>query len=215
MNDKILKARKLYLDIETIPAAKSDELKLKDIYESKKRKYELRGATYSKKFRDFILETNVSGSFGQIFCISYAIDDKPAQCLSGNEREILEKFWEIAKDIDLLIGHNVIDFDLKFIYQRSIILQIKPTVEIPTKRYCNFPVFDTLREWQRWSPGLGFDSLDALAKALDIPSSKEDGLDGSLVSKYYYENRHEEIITYCKKDVEVTRKVFKKMNFIK
>ena len=206
--------KKMFLDIETIPAAGSDLVKLKDIYESKKKKYSLKGAKYSKKFQDFFEETNFSGSFGQILCLAYAINDEETQILTGKEVNILKNFWDIAKDVHIFIGHNVMDFDLRFIYQRSVVLQTKPTKELSFARYRSNPIFDTLREWQHWGGGNGFDSLDALAKALDLPTSKQ-GIDGSQVYNFYQAGKLEEIYKYCKADVDLTRKVYKRMTFEK
>ena len=107
------------------------------------------------------------------------------------------------------------DFDLRFIYQRSIILQIKPTKELSFARYRNYPIYDTLREWQKWHMSSnGYDSLDALAQAMDIPSPK-DNIDGSQVYAYYQAGKLKEIYEYCKRDVDTTRRVYKKMIFEK
>lgn len=207
--------RKMFLDIETIPAAGSDLPKLKDLYDKKKKKYEFSGQKYTKKFKDFVESTNFSGTFGQILCLCYAINDDEVKCLSGKEINILRDFWNLAQDVDIFVGHNVMDFDLRFIYQRSIIMGIKPTKELSFARYRNYPIFDTLREWQKWNMSSnGYDSLDALAQAMDIPSPKE-GIDGSQVYKFYQMGKTQEICDYCMRDVETTRKVYKKMTFEK
>jgi predicted PolB exonuclease-like 3'-5' exonuclease len=204
--------KKLYLDIETIPAGGNNLSKLKELYESKKKKYEDIGLKFSKKFTEFVSQTNFSGSFGRILCIAYAINDDEVEILTGSEEKILENFWHIAKDADLFIGHNVMDFDLRIIYQRSMVYCVKPSRDLSFARYRNNPIFDTLREWQKWGGNGGYDSLDALAKAFDMPSSK-DGIDGSLVYKFYQENKLDEIYKYCKADVVLTRKVYKRISF--
>lgn len=207
--------KKMFLDIETIPAAGSDLPKLKDLYDKKKKKYEMNGQKYTKKFKDFVEITNFSGTFGQILCLCYAINDEEVQCLSGKEVNILREFWKLAQDTDVFIGHNVMDFDLRFIYQRSIILGMKPTKDLSFARYRSYPIFDTLREWQKWNMGSsGYDSLDALAQAMDIPSPKE-GIDGSQVYKFYQDGKTKEIYEYCKRDVETTRLVYKRIVFEK
>jgi len=206
--------KKMFLDIETIPAGGNNLEKLKDIFESKKKKYEEANLKFGKKFTDFVSQTNFSGSFGRILCIGYAIDNEEVDILTGPEEKMLEEFWRLAKNTDLFIGHNVMDFDLRFIYQRSIIHQVQPTRDLSFARYRNNPIYDTLREWQKWGGGNGYDSLDALAKALDLPSSKQ-GIDGSQVYKFYQMGKLEEIYIYCKADVALTRKIYKKMTFSK
>jgi predicted PolB exonuclease-like 3'-5' exonuclease len=108
------------------------------------------------------------------------------------------------------VGHNILDFDLRFIYQRSIIKQIKPSREIPFARFRNAPIFDTMQEWSKW--GREHISLDLLSRALGIPSPKE-GLDGSKVYPYYCAGRLPEICDYCKRDVETVRQVYRRLTF--
>lgn len=189
--------------------ASGDKLELlKDFYEDSRRR--------SKKdekgsFDDYFKMTSLSGEFGRIFCIGYAIDDNPVECIWGEEKEILTKFWEIAKDKDLFIGHNIIDFDLKFIYKRSIILGIKPSRNLSFARYRSEPIFDTMKEWEKWS--MGAISLHRLSLLLGIASPKDRGIDGSKVYDYFLKGKSDEIVEYCKRDIEATRAVYKKITF--
>jgi hypothetical protein len=200
--------KKLFLDIETLPAEEAKHSVLKTIYDDKKAK----GKKIDESFESYIIQTSLDGSFGRIFCIGVAVDDEPVNCLTEGEAEILKNFWEMAKDADLFVGHNIFDFDLRFIYQRSIILGIKPTRDLSFQRYKNNPVYDTMYEWSKWNM-MDKISLDKLAKALGLKSSKEDGMKGSLVYDYFKTGKHQEIYNYCKADVEVTRAIYKKMNF--
>ena len=54
------------------------------------------------------------------------------------------------------------------------------------------------------------DSLSAVAATFGLPTPK-DALDVSQVSDAFYENRLDEIVTYCQKDVETTIRLFRKM----
>ncbi len=200
--------KKLFLDIETLPAGEEHHKILKDIYEHKK----ANGKKTADSFDSFLAQTNFDGSFGRIFCISAAINDGPAECLNGEEKDILADFWELAKDADLFLGHNIFDFDLRFIYQRSIILGVRPTRDLSFARYRNNPIYDTMYEWSKWNMQDKI-SLDKLAKALGLVSSKDKGINGSMVCDYYKKGRYQEIYDYCNADVEVTRSVYKKMTF--
>ena len=119
---------KLFLDIETLPAPGDKMDLIKSFWEDSRRKNslskELKGVN---DFDTFFRNTSFQGEFGRILCIGYAVDDQPAECLFGDEKELLRKFWAIAKDATLFVGHNVMDFDLRFIYKRSVILGIRPT----------------------------------------------------------------------------------------
>ena len=108
------------------------------------------------------------------------------------------------------IGHNVMDFDLRFIYQRSIIHRVKPAYELNFARYRNYPIYDTMKEWVKWSNSAV--GLEKIALALGIPTPK-DGIDGSQVYEFYKQGKANDILEYCKRDVEATRSVFKRMNF--
>lgn len=201
---------KLFLDIETLPAAGKDLAIIKELYLEQKKKSGKNKeiSTFDSYFRG----TSFSGEFGRIFCIGYAIDDRPVECLSGDEKGILEKFWKIAEIADLFIGHNIIEFDLRFIYKRSIIHNIRPSQNLNFARYRSSPIFDTMKEWEKW--GSQGASLHRLSLALGFESSKSEGIDGSLVYDFFLAGKTDEICRYCKRDVEVTRKIYDKMNFI-
>jgi 3'-5' exonuclease len=196
---------KLFLDIETIPAHEDSHEVLREIYKKKK-------SIFEKDFEKYLLQTSFDGGFGRIACISYAIDGETVKTLSGDERKILRDFWEIAKSIDLFVGFNVIDFDLRFIYQRSVVLGIKPTIELSFARYRNNPIYDIMHEWKKWNMSSSI-SLDTLSKILNLPTSKGGAIEGKDVAKAFSDGRIKEICEYCEKDVELTRKIYKKMIF--
>jgi len=210
---------KLFLDIETLPAAEKDQKTLKMLFDKKHDEFD------QEKFDEFLSKTSFDGAFGQILCIGYAVDDDPVQHFynENNEKKTLEQFWDLVQALSieprnqqypdyglLFVGHNVMDFDLRFIYQRSIILGVKPAYEISFARYRNYPIFDTMKEWMKWAnSGVG---LEYLALALGIPSPK-DGIDGSQVAEFHRNGKDKEICEYCQRDVATTRDVYRKMVF--
>jgi DNA polymerase elongation subunit (family B) len=199
--------RKLFFDIETIPAEDDKHEVLRGIHAKKKE-----DGKKVKEEEEFIADTSFNGAFGRIACLSYAIDDEPVKTFCGDERKILEDFWELAKQVDLFVGFNVMDFDLRFIYQRSMILGIRPSKELSFARYQKFPIYDVLCEWVKWAyPKKG--TLHELAIAFGFPSSKEGEIEGKDVAQAFKDGRIKEISEYCEKDVEVTRKIYKRMVF--
>ena len=202
---------RLFFDIETVPAPKEQHALLRDIYAGKKKKAARRGKPFEETFDEYAAKTGLSGEFGRIVALAYAIDAGPVEVLWGDEREIVQDFWKVAKPVTQFIGHNVMEFDLPFVIKRSRVLGIKPTQVINFARYRQVPIFDTMKEWDLWSYNRQ-SSLDVLAKALDLPTSK-DLMDGSEVDAYYRAGRIQEICDYCKRDVELTRDVYKKMTF--
>ena len=164
---------------------------------------------------EILKKLSLSAMTAKIICLAYAIDppgDAPVQVLRGEEPEIIRNFWKLALDCHLFVGHNILDFDLRFLYQRSVIHQIKPSREIQFARFRNNPIYDTMQEWSKW--GREHASLDNLSKALDIPSPKEN-LDGSKVYPYYRAGKLDEICEYCKRDVESVRQVYRRLTFTK
>lgn len=164
---------------------------------------------------ELLKKLSLSATTAKIICLAYAIDppaDSPINVLEGEEMAIIRNFWKLAMDANLFVGHNVLDFDLRFIWQRSIIHQIKPPRDIPFTRFRNNPIFDTMQEWSRW--GREHVSLDNLAKALGVPSPKE-SLDGSKVYPYYRDGKLTEIYEYCKRDVDTVRQVYRWLSFTK
>jgi len=161
----------------------------------------------------YIKRLSLSALTARVLCIGYALEpppDAPVEILSGEEAVILKEFWGLVERADLYVGHNVLDFDLKFIVQRSTINRVKPSREIPFARFRNAPVFDTMQEWTRWGrEGAG---LEALALALGLASPK-DGMDGSQVYPAFVEGRAQAIYDYCRGDVDTVRRVFRRLRF--
>ena len=95
--------KRMYLDIETLPAEEGNKNILLDLY---KRKVD-RGNKNLGSFEEFVESTGLDGSFGRICCVSYAIDEAATLSLSGDEKEIVEGFWKAAGDVNLYIGFNL------------------------------------------------------------------------------------------------------------
>ncbi|HXV49535.1 MAG TPA: ribonuclease H-like domain-containing protein [Candidatus Binatia bacterium] len=191
----------LYFDIETVPTDQS----LKE--------HGLLEAQIQIDEAEIIKKLSLSAATAKILCLGYAIEPSltnAVDVLEGEETDIIKNFWKLAAECNLFVGHNILDFDLRFIYQRSVIHQIKPSRDIPFSRFRNAPIYDTMHEWSKW--GREHTSLDALAKALGIPSPKEN-LDGSKVYPYYRAGRLGEIIAYCKRDVDSVRQIYHRLTF--
>ena len=192
-----------FLDIETVPTDRSLE------------ENGLLEAQMQLNEPDLIKKLSLSAATAKVVCLCYAIEppaDSPVQVLDGEETEIIKNFWKLALECNLFVGHNILDFDLRFLYQRSIIHQIKPSRDLPFARFRNAPIFDTMHEWSKW--GREHASLDMLSRALSIPSPKET-LDGSKVYPYYRAGKLAEIIDYCKCDVASVRQVYRRLTFSK
>lgn len=134
----------------------------------------------------------------------------------GNEQEetdALKEFLALMSDFDpqcdLLVGHNLINFDLPFIFQRCLAnnIVVKPFVDL--SEFNVQGVYDTMRGW--WLGGRNRVALDDVAWALGLESSKTSAVEGSKVFELYQAGKLAEIREYNLNDVRVTRKVYERM----
>lgn len=130
-----------------------------------------------------------------------------------DEKKALLRFLQYMKRFDIemdeLVGHNIIGFDLPFIFQRCLVncISAKPLVDL--REFNVRGVFDTMHHW--WLGAKRFVSLDDIAWALGIESSKTETVEGSKVFDLYQAGRLAEIREYNLNDVRVTRKVYERM----
>jgi hypothetical protein len=140
----------------------------------------------------------------------FGIDEDGAE---QDEKKSLLAFLDYMKrfdsDTDELVGHNILGFDLPFIFQRCLVhcVSARPLVDLGEYRVRG--VFDTMHAW--WLGAKRFVSLDDIAWALGIESSKTATAEGSKVFELYQAGKLEEIREYNLNDVRVTRKVYERM----
>ena len=163
-------------------------------------------------------KTALNGTTGEIICIGWALNDELPQSLirgvGESEAHLLQSFYSLIDkgQVWQIIGHNVLAFDARFLFHRSVINRVEPSFNLrQDERYSSGKVFDTMLAWAGWGNRI---SLKNLCAALDIPV-KSDGLDGSKVYDYWTAGRLEEIADYCREDVEATRECWRRMCFFK
>ena len=92
-----------------------------------------------------------------------------------DEKKSLLAFLQYMKgfdpDNDELVGHNLISFDLPFIFQRCLVHASPPSRSWTLREYNVRGVFDTMRHWWLGDRRARV-SLDDIAWALGIESSK-------------------------------------------
>jgi len=122
---------------------------------------------------------------------------------------LLEFLRDFDCDTDEIVGHNLIGFDLPFIFQRCLVngIAARPLVDLGEYRVRG--VFDTMHAW--WLGAKRNVSLDDIAWALGIESSKTATAEGSKVFDLYQAGKLAEIREYNLNDVRVTRKVYERM----
>ena len=206
---------KVVLDIETVQAPKEEWAKLAGA-DLVREKDILNAGDAEQQDKDYE-RSSFDGTFSRIICIgaiffSDAMEPQAAIAWYGSgEKELLTRFWDYMGKARpaLFITHNGLGFDLPFIKKRSIINQVRPTMEINLARYRTEPVYDTQAVWSNWE-SRGWVKLDVLARALGVETKSGSG---KQVAEMWHAGRGKEIAEYCLQDCYVTYACYSKMTF--
>ena len=184
----------LFLDIETSPLEIKDDYVIRYLMDKKL--------------------TNASRSLNPIYSKIILMGLKynnEIKLIHGEEKEILNEFWNFIKDKDLtMVTHNGYKFDIPFIIIRSILNNVKITKEINTNPYSMIRSnhIDTM---MIFSQNVFTNSgLRILAK-LNKVEFDDDKVLGRDIEKFYNEGKLEEIKMHCKNDIEILEKLFNKI----
>lgn len=218
----------IFFDIETIPSQLPgilDEFKAAVTAPAKYSKPESI-AEWLKENRDSEaeaawLKTSFDGGVGQVVCIGWAVGEGDAQSVfdphwngssAGEKVTILHFFSQLeAIGRSVLVGHNVIGFDLPFIWKRCMVLGIKPPSWFPRNpsKYSSEMVRDTMLLWDQEQRSGG--SMDRICRLMGIPGKGD--ISGADVWPMVKAGDIEAVAEYCRGDVERTRAMFKRMTF--
>src|SRR5262245_12752883 len=124
-------------------------------------------------------------------------------------RDFLKLMSDFDPECDLIVGHNLVNFDLPFIFQRCLVnnIAVKPFIDLSEFRVRG--VYDTMREW--WLGSRNRVALDDLAWALGIESSKTSEVEGSRVFELYQAGKLAQIREYNLNEVRVARKCYERL----
>lgn len=168
-------------------------------------------------------KTSFDGGLGHICVIGVAIDDSEPVSIfradwQAGEADTLREFFAMVDAQcnkhpnvrPVFIGHNLIEFDLRFIYQRAVVLGVHPSRHIPfnARPWGDSSVFDTMTAW---AGARNTVSLDKLGRVLGLGGKGD--MDGSMVWDAVNEGRIDEVAAYCKNDIEITRAAYRRMTF--
>lgn len=185
----------------------------------------IRQEAISEAEREFRAQS-FDGGAGQIAVVSVAIDDRAPVVFCEEdyasedaERKILEELYAFlgmvydeGKGVPLcFVGHNIVGFDLRFMFQRSVVLGVQPHPAIPfkAKPWEDNKVFDTMIGWTCDIRGKA--SMNKVCEALGIQGKGD--IDGSQVWDYVRSGKIKEVAKYCAGDVERTRAIHKRLTF--
>lgn len=127
----------------------------------------------------------------------------------GDERFILENFWQQVKRFGTVITFNGRGFDAPFIIMRSVILGIKITKDLMPNRFSPDAHYDLQDQLTFYGATKRF-SLDMYSRIFGIPTPKDGGIEGKEVSQAFRDGRYVEIAKYNGRDIVATALVYQK-----
>ncbi|HJZ67270.1 MAG TPA: ribonuclease H-like domain-containing protein [Blastocatellia bacterium] len=237
-NAEPLWPRAFTIDIETIPLPAFREraaLRLKRSIargriseEQQQRYFEDQAAEEDRAYRS----GSLAATSGRVLSIAVHIGSIPDSKIEGfeqresehvfgidsdgqeeSEQQALTAFLSLMRsfdaDIDEIVGHNVIGFDLPFIFQRCLVNDIRFRPFVNLGEFNVRGVYDTMHHW--WLGAKNRVALDDIAWALGIESSKSDEVEGSRVFELYEAGKLGAIREYNFNDVRVTRQVYERL----
>lgn len=222
----------IYLDIETIPAqdpAVRAEIEASMEPPGNISKPETIAAWHAEKKPDLVEQawrrTALDGSRGHVAVIGYAVDDSAPTTFyredwqaADAERDVLGRFFSdlaVAYQPNagvtrpVFVGHNVTGFDLRFLFQRAVILGVRPPMFVPFHaKPWDEGVFDTMTQFAGIKNTI---SADRLSRALGMEGKGD--MDGSKVWEAVREGRIADVAAYCGRDVEAARAFHRRLTF--
>lgn len=219
----------IFIDIETIPTSRADiqarcvgDITPPGNYKKPETIAQWWASEGDAKKSEAIARTALNGTWGEVICIGIAINDDPVEVLDRaiTEADLLNRFGLIldskCKKVNVSdmwtvsatwIGHNITDFDLRFLWQRSKLLGVTLPFRLPMDRY-DRRVFDTMVAWSGYKDRVSQRDLE-LAFGIDRCDPLPNG--GADVYGAYQEGRIEDIKAHCRADIENLRKLYRRM----
>lgn len=222
----------IFIDIETLPTSRKDiqERATADVappanYKKPETIQEWWDREGAAKKQEAIAATALDGTWGEVLCIGFAVNDEQVLVVDRAETEAdcLDSFWRVLDQHCLrqmtatadwwshstFIGHNLQDFDLRFLWQRSRILKVNPGFALPLGKpnYNRGPfVYDTMKEWAGYGKRIKQTDLEL---AFGIP--RDDSITGADVYAKWLAGEMDVIKNHCLQDVENLRAIYRRM----
>ena len=132
----------------------------------------------------------------------------------GEESELLERFWELARSYKRIITFNGRGFDVPYLYLRSMLQKVPITrKDWMGNRFRSAPHCDLLDQLVFHS-GFARDGalrrfrLDFYCKRFGIESPKREGISGQKIPDLVEAGEHLQIARYCLRDIRATGELY-------
>ena len=136
--------------------------------------------------------------------------DRRFTFVGDEEAVFLAEFWKAMRRFHRFVTFNGRGFDGPFLMLRSAALGLTVTRNLVGYRYALRPHTDLLEALSFFGASRKW-NLDFACKAFGVASPKEQGMDGFSVGPFYRAGRLREIANYCRRDVEATAGLYRKL----
>lgn len=138
------------------------------------------------------------------------IDDVKYKVLS--EKEMVQLFWQKAKNYDTFVTFSGYQFDVPFLLIRSAVHRIRPTRNLMTNRYLSSQKqvkhIDLADQLSYYGAMRKKPSLHLVCRAFGIESPKAEGVSGDDVGRLFVNQDYTTIASYNIRDVIATKDVY-------
>ncbi len=141
-------------------------------------------------------------------------EEKSIKYEAMEEKEILEKFWQVADVCNEFVSFNGRGFDAPFLAIRSLVHGVKPTKDLMSNRYLSLQRgcahIDLMDQLTFYGAARFRKSLHLFCRALGIESPKAGGTTGDDVAALYANKKYEDIARYNAGDLFATAALYKR-----
>ena len=141
-------------------------------------------------------------------------EDDGVQYRVCTEKEMLERFWDVARHYLCFVSFNGRRFDVPYLVTRAAVHGVKPTRDLMTNRYVSMQrqvthidVQDQITFYGALFPP---PNLHFATKVFGIKSPKTGDVSGGSVPAAFAKKKFKEIAEYCMSDVVATRELYEK-----
>lgn len=165
-------------------------------------------ASIAEKRESFVSDAALDATTGRVLAIGHFIGESYGELHGPDEAALLTGFWNILRSFQSgnqafeLIGFNSNQFDLPFLFQRSIALNVPIPLGLRQGRYWANHVID-LREVWNFGRKEQKGSLDHICRSLGLGQKSGSGADFAKL----YETDPEKALAYLKNDCLLTKKL--------
>ncbi len=136
--------------------------------------------------------------------------------MQGQDFQIVQEIWSritrAHKREQILVTFNGIGFDLPILHRRAMLQDISADpllYQFLTQRYQRTPHFDIMQVMAQWDRS-NWKKLDFFLKLFGL-GGKTPGMNGAQVYPALKEGRYQDVIDYCRQDIEMTRALFRRI----